>query len=161
MWKKTLIYKKYHSCKQKWISKSSIHGNGKQKSRCNRLPQWENQVPLHSKTRLYMISKTSLVSAVVAQPGRALDLFRVKLKTELSWAQISPTALHMCFTVFLIMMEMLSIILQDAARWFLASNMAVNSCFDRCLEIFMSLLAASKKCSPLSTAENATLCMSR
>lgn len=37
-----------------------------------------------SKTRLYMISKTSLVGAVVAQPGRALDLFGVKLKTELS-----------------------------------------------------------------------------
>jgi len=32
--------------------------------------------------------------AVVAQPGRALDLIYlgVKLKTELSWAQISPTA---------------------------------------------------------------------
>jgi hypothetical protein len=34
------------------------------------------RVPLHYKTRLYMICKTSLVSAVVAQPGRALDLFR-------------------------------------------------------------------------------------
>jgi len=37
-----------------------------------------------SKTRLYMISKASFVGAVVAQPGRALDLFGVKLKTELS-----------------------------------------------------------------------------
>jgi hypothetical protein len=32
--------------------------------------------PVYSKTRLYMIRKTSLVSAVVAQPGRALDLLR-------------------------------------------------------------------------------------
>src|ERR671914_3018045 len=31
---------------------------------------------VYSKTRLYMIRKTSLVSAVVAQPGRALDLLR-------------------------------------------------------------------------------------
>ena len=37
------------------------------------------------------------LNAVVAQPGRALDqklvFFGVKLKTELSWAQISPAAL--------------------------------------------------------------------
>ena len=46
---------------------------------------------VYFKTRLYMIRKTSLLSAVVAQPGRALDLInglsnysRVKLKTELS-----------------------------------------------------------------------------
>lgn len=32
--------------------------------------------PVYFKTRLYMIRKTSLVSAVVAQPGRALDLLR-------------------------------------------------------------------------------------
>ncbi len=32
--------------------------------------------PMYFKTRLYMIRKTSLVSAVVAQPGRALDLLR-------------------------------------------------------------------------------------
>ncbi len=36
------------------------------------------------KTRLYMICKTNQFGAVVAQPGRALDLFGVKLKTELS-----------------------------------------------------------------------------
>jgi len=40
---------------------------------------------VYFKTRLYMIRKISLLSAVVAQPGRALDLLRgVKLKTELS-----------------------------------------------------------------------------
>ena len=32
--------------------------------------------PVYFKTRLYMIRKTSLVGAVVAQPGRALDLLR-------------------------------------------------------------------------------------
>ena len=31
---------------------------------------------LSFKTRLYMIRKTNLISAVVAQPGRALDLLR-------------------------------------------------------------------------------------
>ena len=35
-----------------------------------------NSACVSFKTRLYMISKTSLVSAVVAQPGRALDLLR-------------------------------------------------------------------------------------
>ena len=35
-----------------------------------------NSACLSFKTRLYMICKTSLVSAVVAQPGRALDLLR-------------------------------------------------------------------------------------
>ncbi len=36
----------------------------------------QSKVPVYFKTRLYMICKTSLVSAVVAQPGRALDLLR-------------------------------------------------------------------------------------
>jgi hypothetical protein len=35
-----------------------------------------SKAPVYFKTRLYMICKTSLVSAVVAQPGRALDLLR-------------------------------------------------------------------------------------
>lgn len=34
------------------------------------------------KTRLYMICKTSLVGAVVAQPGRALDLFYKRGEAE-------------------------------------------------------------------------------
>jgi hypothetical protein len=120
------------------------------------------QVPLHSKTRLYMICKTSLVSAVVAQPGRALDLFRGEAEDRaVVSSNLTDGTSHLFYSIFLIIMEMLSIILPDAARWFLASNMAVSSCSDKCLEIFISLLAASKKCSPLSSAENATLCMSR
>lgn len=35
-----------------------------------------SKAPVYFKTRLYMICKTSLISAVVAQPGRALDLLR-------------------------------------------------------------------------------------
>src|SRR5215213_8674801 len=38
--------------------------------------KFANKAPVYFKTRLYMICKTSLVSAVVAQPGRALDLLR-------------------------------------------------------------------------------------
>jgi hypothetical protein len=36
----------------------------------------ELKASVYFKTRLYMIRKTSLLSAVVAQPGRALDLLR-------------------------------------------------------------------------------------
>ena len=111
------------------------------------------------KTRLYMICKTSLVGAVVAQPGRALDLFK-RGEAE-DRAVVSSNLTDGTLNYFLTSFATLSIILPDAARWFLASNIAASSFFVRCFEMLASFTAASKKCSPLSSAENATRCMSR
>jgi hypothetical protein len=74
------------------------------------------QAPPYSKTRLYMISKTSLVSAVVAQPGRALDLFRGEAEDRAVVSSNLTDGTYTGFTAFLIIMEMFSIILPDAAR---------------------------------------------
>src|ERR671924_140469 len=160
--KKGNIHTKFHKCKAKLkleiVMSMTLADRG---SGATGYHTSGIQAPLYSKTRLYMICKISLVSAVVAQPGRALDLFRGEAEDRAVVSSNLTDGTYTCFTAFLIIMEMFSIILPDADRWFLASNIALSSCFDKCLEIFLSLLAASKKCSPLSSAEKATLCMSR
>ena len=69
------------------------------------------------KTRLYMIRKTNLISAVVAQPGRALDLLRGEAEDR---AVVSSNLTDGIFYIFFVIVEtsvdIFSIILSDAAR---------------------------------------------
>src|ERR671922_252489 len=75
--KKGNIHTKFHKCKAKLkleiVMSMTLADRG---SGATGYHTSGIQAPLYSKTRLYMICKTSLVSAVVAQPGRALDLLR-------------------------------------------------------------------------------------
>ena len=88
--------------------------------------------PEYFKTRLYMIRKTSLLSAVVAQPGRALDLLRGEAEDRaVVSSNLTDGIFYICFVAFMTILAVFSIILPDAARWFLASNIATNSCFDK------------------------------
>jgi hypothetical protein len=84
------------------------------------------------KTRLYRICKTSLVSAVVAQPGRALDLLRGEAEDRaVVSSNLTDGIFYICFVAFMTILAVFSIILSEAARWFLASNIAASSCFDK------------------------------
>jgi hypothetical protein len=113
---------------------------------CDRLSKFADKAPVWSKTRLYMIYKTSLLSAVVAQPGRALDLLRGEAEDRAVVSSNLTDGIYIRFVAFMTILAVFSIILPDAARWFLASNIAANSCFDNRVEILLSSQTASKKC---------------
>src|SRR5215217_6588370 len=91
--------------------------------------KFANKAPVYFKTRLYMICKTSLVSAVVAQPGRALDLLRGEAEDR---AVVSSNLTDGILRLFCSIYDYSSGVLNylsRGARWFLASNIAANSCF--------------------------------
>src|SRR5215207_3736160 len=90
-----------------------------------------NSACLSFKTRLYMICKTSLVSAVVAQPGRALDLLRGEAEDRAVVSSNLTDGIYICFAAFMTILAVFSIIIPEEARWFLASNITANSSFDK------------------------------
>ena len=113
---------------------------------CDRLSKFPDKAPVSSKTRLYMIYKTSLLSAVVAQPGRALDLLRGEAEDRAVVSSNLTDGIYIRFVAFMTSLAVFSIIFPEAARWFLASNIAANSCFDNRVAILLSSQTASKKC---------------
>ena len=87
--------------------------------------------PVYSKTRLYMIRKASLVSAVVAQPGRALDLLRSEAEDRAVVSSNLTDGIYIYFAAFMTILAVFSIIIPEEARWFLASNIATNFSLDK------------------------------
>ena len=74
-----------------------------------------------------MISKTSLLSAVVAQPGRALDLLWGEAEDRAVVSSNLTDGIYILFVIFRTSATAFSIILPDAAIWFFASKIDANS----------------------------------
>jgi hypothetical protein len=64
-----------------------------------------------------MIYKSSLISAVVAQPGRALDLLRGEAEDRaVVSSNLTDGIFYICFVAFMTIPVVFSIILPEAAK---------------------------------------------